>query len=458
MLSVGLHARLVNNWPSFFGKLQKAQSSDPDTRVQSGGCPHFAPSVLYSSAVTTEIPVRWGMLATVAVVALGFGACGDAFSTAAAGAGASAGGSDDGQGGSAGDGSGSGSGGEVGSSGGFAGCRDDGDCSSERPACDVLTGDCVACNAANACAADEICVNGSCVPEGECQPGSSSCVGDILVVCSDTGMVEATVDCDSLGQSCSAGTCAGSCTPNQRRCASNQVIQCNAAGTQEGVVDVCTDAEFCDPTTLTCVPLVCVPNSAGCDESVVIECNRDGTAFLEPVDCAEIGLECRGGQCTDPTQTLLIDFDEVEAPLVLQDALPLTDEYAHLGVLFSGPTPADGGAIGSDETFLPISGYSPPNFLSFNCNATMLNGGTPCPPETLSFDPPVTAVTMVAIGTEGTTMTVVGYDGGTEVDNDAAGLSSTAETLTVSGSSITRIVIDYESIYTVVVDDIEFTR
>ena len=89
-----------------------------------------------------------------------------------------------------------------------------------------------------------------------------------------------------------------------------------------------------------------------------------------------------------------IDFDDGPKPCNFSDTVALTSEYSALGVVFSGPGGNDGGAILDECGNFGVSGYSPPNFLAFNVNSGLSNGGIPRGPETLTFS---VAVDTVAI-------------------------------------------------------------
>jgi hypothetical protein len=93
---------------------------------------------------------------------------------------------------------------------------------------------------------------------------------------------------------------------------------------------------------------------------------------------------------------VFINFDDVVAPCSFSQQNPLRNEYQALGVVFEGPAPLDGGAILDECGNFGVNGHSSPNFLAFNCNAGMANGGTPRSPETLIFTDPVAEVSLLA--------------------------------------------------------------
>jgi hypothetical protein len=87
-----------------------------------------------------------------------------------------------------------------------------------------------------------------------------------------------------------------------------------------------------------------------------------------------------------------IDFDDGTQPCNFVSTVAITTEYSALGVVFTGPGGNDGGAILDECGNFTATGYSPPNFLAFNVNSSLSNGGIPRGPETLTFSQPVTTV------------------------------------------------------------------
>lgn len=87
-----------------------------------------------------------------------------------------------------------------------------------------------------------------------------------------------------------------------------------------------------------------------------------------------------------------IDFDDGAQPCNFASTVALTTEYSALGVVFSGPGGNDGGAILDQCGNFGVTGYSPPNFLAFNVNSALSNGGVPRGPETLTFSQTVDTV------------------------------------------------------------------
>lgn len=75
-------------------------------------------------------------------------------------------------------------------------------------------------------------------------------------------------------------------------------------------------------------------------------------------------------------------------PCWFAHAIPAAKEpYKHLGFSFKG-----NGAVLNECGGFGVTGYSPPNFLAFNCNSLTANGKVPSLPEKITFKPPVRSV------------------------------------------------------------------
>jgi len=107
-----------------------------------------------------------------------------------------------------------------------------------------------------------------------------------------------------------------------------------------------------------------------------------------------------------------IDFDDGTEPCNFSETVALTTEYSGLGVVFSGPGGNDGGAILDQCGNFGVSGYSPPNFLAFNINSSLSNGGIPRGPETLTFSVAVDTVAINAGHNSAGTITLECFDAG----------------------------------------------
>ena len=102
--------------------------------------------------------------------------------------------------------------------------------------------------------------------------------------------------------------------------------------------------------------------------------------------------------------TIVINFDDVTAPCLFAETTHLSEQYAPLGVYFHGPGGNDGGAILNQCGGFGVSAASGVNFLAFNRDVHLSDGGVPKDPETILFDYLMTDVSIYAAG---------GYDLGT---------------------------------------------
>ncbi len=154
----------------------------------------------------------------------------------------------------------------------------------------------------------------------------------------------------------------------------------------------------------------------------------------------------------------LIDFDEVAAPCSWSEGVvALRDEYVALGVSFGGRAEHDGGGVIDECGGFSVSGHSPPNFLGFNRTSGRFNdGGFPAPPETMTFDPPVSRVSLLSGSSDTSSAWIEAYDsGGVLVDSDVIVMSSAVQPLIVSGVNIATVVFDTDAdIF--VIDDLMF--
>jgi hypothetical protein len=100
----------------------------------------------------------------------------------------------------------------------------------------------------------------------------------------------------------------------------------------------------------------------------------------------------------------LIDFDSdaagnpLAAPCVFRDADTLNEQYAPMGVHFSGGAVEQGGAILNQCSSFQINAHSGTNFLAFNRNARTRTGDRATEPLAITFDSPVPSVSIYAAG------------------------------------------------------------
>ena len=168
-------------------------------------------------------------------------------------------------------------------------------------------------------------------------------------------------------------------------------------------------------------------------------------------------------------KAVLINFDvdangnPLTAPTSFSASQPLRNEYASLGVTFSGPGPLDGGAILNQGGNFGVPARSTPNFLAFNRASALQNGGVPRDPETLTFSAPVSSVSIFASGGGQSTVfrmeafTAGGIGVGSSTGNSPIGgyvqLSIPNPTQPIGRVTLTEVGGDAAFVY----DDLEFT-
>lgn len=151
-----------------------------------------------------------------------------------------------------------------------------------------------------------------------------------------------------------------------------------------------------------------------------------------------------------------ITFDEFgSAPRSFVDTTPLRDEYAALGVFFSGPDANGGGAIVSASTF-PIDARSGSNILAFN---TVVSGvfpgnGSAIGPETITFGSLQSAVSLYYAQSG---LTLAAFDAaGNLVATSVGGATDSFALLSVSGAGIKSVTLAFAG-NVLMVDDLSFT-
>jgi hypothetical protein len=171
---------------------------------------------------------------------------------------------------------------------------------------------------------------------------------------------------------------------------------------------------------------------------------EDGTLAIETQDNFFIQQS--------PASAALINFDTdangnpISAPCLFIETTRLTELYAPLGVHFSGPGGNNGGAILNECGNFGVSALSGSNFLAFNRDTTLSDGGVPTDPETISFDMLLTSFSIFAASGSGTnTFGLQAFDiNDLLVANDTVTTSSgTWSQLSVSSDSgnISRVVL-----------------
>lgn len=157
------------------------------------------------------------------------------------------------------------------------------------------------------CRETQICVAGVCVIP-ECEPATTTCDGDRVVVCDGEGRVVSDEACATQsecitspgGCACRAGACVElACVPDSARCVGNAVQACAPDGSGYSAPADC-GAQFC--VEGECLDRVCEPSTVTCRGEVIVACSGDG-ASATTTDCAasdRICVESAGGAGCNP--------------------------------------------------------------------------------------------------------------------------------------------------------------
>lgn len=146
-----------------------------------------------------------------------------------------------------------------------------------------------------------------------------------------------------------------------------------------------------------------------------------------------------------------LDFDP---PCLFAQTLPLiveqnpaTNAYFIVG---------NGAVLDACSNF-DVSGYSPPNFLAWNCIANNLDGTTPDLPEVIQFSTPVSNFSCtIGTGLDTGTAVIAALDAGFNViDFDSVAVSPTMQLLQVSGNRNIKYIYVIGPC-TLVMDDLQF--
>jgi len=162
----------------------------------------------------------------------------------------------------------------------------------------------------------------------------------------------------------------------------------------------------------------------------------------------------------EPAQlaAMVIDFDDVTAPCGFRDTTALREQYSSFGVHFTGPGVNDGGAILNMCGNFSVDPRSGENFLAFNRDAEMEDGGIPTDPQTIEFDQLMRYVSIYAAGAGNEeAFTMDAYDAlGSLIDTDAVVTQGWAELSVSSQPGIRRIVLTQTGDHAFVYDDLSF--
>ena len=163
-----------------------------------------------------------------------------------------------------------------------------------------------------------------------------------------------------------------------------------------------------------------------------------------------------GAIIAPPAGATVINFDDLTAPCLFVDSPgPLTSHYSSLGVNFSGPAQGSGGFILNECSNFGVTGHSAPNFLAFNTEIRLPNGGIPAGPETIVFADSVASVQINVGQTDAGTITLACFTGSSPAGTSTVIGKASLTTLSVSGPGITSCTLSFSGT-ALVADDLAF--
>jgi hypothetical protein len=136
-----------------------------------------------------------------------------------------------------------------------------------------------------------------------CEPGTKSCDGQNVKVCSDDGSERTIEQTCSPSQTCADGACAETnCVPNTKFCQGNEVWKCDSTGSGSSLSQSCAKSQFCREAddSATCSDQACTGGQAMCDGDIATTCEADGSGpKAGGADCAANKQACFEGKCQD---------------------------------------------------------------------------------------------------------------------------------------------------------------
>lgn len=147
-----------------------------------------------------------------------------------------------------------------------------------------------------------------------------------------------------------------------------------------------------------------------------------------------------------------ISFDDLDAPATFSGTHPLTDQYASLGVIFSGPVNGYGGAVLAQAGNFGVTPHSGSNFLAFN------REGYAVDPEILTFTSLVNSVSIFAAGGwNNDTFTMSAYDSSYNLLDTDMLTTLSWDLLSVSATGIKYVELIQRGDNSFVYDDLSFS-
>ena len=147
----------------------------------------------------------------------------------------------------------------------------------------------------------------------------------------------------------------------------------------------------------------------------------------------------------------LPNFTNFDPPSLFAQSLPLKGFYLNSKTKMNF-TSGNGGVLNSGGGF-GVSGFSPPNFLAYNCGAANSDGTIPALPMRITFSSLVSRVAMKVGNSSGGIATLAGFNsGGGLIALASVNVTSALQTLQISRTGIKRIQLSGPCV--LVVDDI----
>ncbi len=167
--------------------------------------------------------------------------------------------------------------------------------------------------------------------------------------------------------------------------------------------------------------------SGHCENTIINGQEADGSGF--PVtDSSAIGP-------LDAPNSL--NFDDM-TPCLFINTVPIPPTfYKHFGFTIKGPNEKSGGAVLDECSGMGVPGYSPPNFLAFDCGSVLSTDGIPFLPEKIFFTPKVRGVSLKIGSGQSVGETIaltVKTESGKVIDTETVTLTAEMQTINLTST------------------------
>jgi hypothetical protein len=139
------------------------------------------------------------------------------------------------------------------------------------------------------------------VPDIEfCTPGARVCEGSQVRVCNEAGNGSVAAESCASNETCLDGSCAPQeCTPSTTFCSGKQIRVCASSGLSSKVLETCQADEYCEPQAGVCKVGVCSPDQPACDGNAATHCNPEGSGYSGESEPCSAHQSCEAGVCVD---------------------------------------------------------------------------------------------------------------------------------------------------------------